>query len=104
MPGCTWPLTDSRLGDGNLLVVITATGGTAATFSSVQAAFPGATSVSGLGAAAFFVGGIGQLVVQQHAVTVTVAASGFVLDGNDPPVATIEQVLAALAATVVAHL
>ncbi len=34
----------------------------------------------------------------------SVAASGFVLDGKDPPAATIEQVLAALDATVVAHL
>ena len=104
VPGCSWPVTGSHLGDGNLLVVVTATAGSAATFASVKAAFPGAQDVDGVGAAAFFSGDIGQLLLLQHGTTVTLAASGFVLHGADPDAAAVRSVLTELGRDVAAQL
>jgi hypothetical protein len=85
VPTCTWVVTGSTIGTGTLRLAVTGTNGTAATFGSLQKAFHGATPVSGVGQQAFAVDPIGQVILFAKGTTLTVAASGFVLDGADPP-------------------
>lgn len=104
VPGCIWPLTGSRLGQGDLLVVVTGTGADTADLAAVQAASPAPQPVSGIGQGAFVDRSIGQLVLLSDGTIVTLAASGFVLDAADPPATAIAQVLTALAGPVAANL
>ncbi len=104
VPGCIWWLADSRIGDGDLLVVVTDVDADAADLAAVRAASPQPQDVADLAEGAFFDGSIGQLVLLQHGTIVTLAAAGFVQDAADPTAASIREVLVALAAPVASSL
>lgn len=96
IPTCTWPITGSRIGTGTLRLAVTGMNGTAATFESMRASFPGTATLTGVGQQAFSVDSIGQVISFNHGTTLTAAASGFVLDGADPPRADTRAVLSAV--------
>lgn len=100
VPGCIWWLDDSRLGEGDLLVVVTATDADSADLAAVRAASPHPADVPDVGEGAFYDGSIGQLVLLQGGTIVTLAAAGFVHDAADPTAAQMQQVLVALAGPV----
>lgn len=103
-PGCYWPVSGSRIGTGTMRVVVTGTGGSAASFDSVRAAFPSPSPVAGVGQDAFVSADVTQLVLFQAGTTVTLAPSGFVKGGADPAEDELLQVLTALGRTVAAGL
>ena len=104
VPTCTWAVTGSRLGTGTFRLAVTGTGGTATTFTAVQAAYPAASPVSGVGDRAYSVPTIGQLIVFQKGTTLTLAASGFTKHGADPSPSSTASVLTAVAGRAVTNL
>jgi hypothetical protein len=104
IPTCTWAVTDSKIGTGTLRLAVTGLNGTSTTFTSMQKSFAGATSISGVGQQAFAVDSIGQVVVYAQGTTLTAAASGFVLDGADPPRAATRSALTAISKTAASKL
>jgi Protein of unknown function (DUF3558) len=96
VPGCYWPVSDSRIGTGTMRVVVTSTGGTAASFQAVQSTFPSTSSISGVGDRAFFSSEVVQLVLFKDGTTVTLAPTQFVRQGADPSDAEMVKVLTLL--------
>lgn len=99
IPTCTWAVTDSTIGTGTLRLAVTGLDGTSTTFESMQKSFAGGTSISGVGQLAFAVDSIGQVICFANGTTLTAAASGFVLNGTDPPRAATRSSLTAISKT-----
>jgi hypothetical protein len=104
VPTCLWAVTGSTIGAGALRVAVTGVKGTAATFTSMQKSFADATTVPGVAKQAFAVDPIGQLILFKNGTTLTLAASGFVLHGADPPRPAVRSALTAVGQSAAAKL
>jgi hypothetical protein len=104
IPTCLWAVADSTVGSGTLRVAVTGLSGTVTTFRSMQKSFAGAKNVSGVDSAAFTVDDLGQLILFRNGTTITLAASGFVLNGADPPREQLRAVLTSVGKSVAANL